>query len=74
MYIGRAETVLHDEYGGKWYWQARRSMRFANHLREEAAEFRLKYLGSDDKQDGTELAPDWRDSKASYLHENISLM
>lgn len=63
VYIGRAETVLHDEYGGKWYWQARRSMRFASHLREEAAVFRLKYLGSDDPQDGTELAPDWRDSK-----------
>lgn len=67
VYLGRAETILHDEFGGKWYWQARRSMRFASHLRDEAAKFRIKYLSSDDTQDGTELTPDWRDSKASYL-------
>lgn len=63
VFIGRAETILHDEYGGKWYWAARRSMRFARHLREEATRFRRDYLGSDDKQDKTEVKDDWRDTK-----------
>ncbi|KAK7085637.1 GDP-fucose protein O-fucosyltransferase 2 [Halocaridina rubra] len=65
VFIGRAETILHDEFGGKWFWSARRSMRFANHLREEADEFRKKYLDSDDVRDKTEVYEDWRDRKPS---------
>lgn len=61
--IGRAETILHDEYGGKWYWAARQSMRFANHLQEEATRFRKNQLDSDDVHDKTEVKEDWRDSK-----------
>ncbi|XP_068216184.1 GDP-fucose protein O-fucosyltransferase 2-like [Palaemon carinicauda] len=61
--VGRAETVLHDEFGGKWFWSARRSMRFANHLQEEANRFRKQFLDSDDARDLTEKKEDWRDSK-----------
>nr|XP_045622997.1 GDP-fucose protein O-fucosyltransferase 2-like [Procambarus clarkii]XP_045622998.1 GDP-fucose protein O-fucosyltransferase 2-like [Procambarus clarkii]XP_045622999.1 GDP-fucose protein O-fucosyltransferase 2-like [Procambarus clarkii]XP_045623000.1 GDP-fucose protein O-fucosyltransferase 2-like [Procambarus clarkii]XP_045623001.1 GDP-fucose protein O-fucosyltransferase 2-like [Procambarus clarkii] len=63
VFIVRAETILHDEYGGKWYWNARRSMRFAHHLREEAASFRRKYLNSEDVQDKTVVKEDWRDTQ-----------
>jgi hypothetical protein len=28
VYIDRAETILHDNFGDKYYWQARRSMRY----------------------------------------------
>ena len=65
IYIGRAETILHDEYGGKWYWKARRSMRFATHLQDKAAKFRAAHLASSDVQDGTLVPSDWRDTKAS---------
>ncbi|XP_042886452.1 GDP-fucose protein O-fucosyltransferase 2-like isoform X1 [Penaeus japonicus] len=61
--VTRAETVLHDEYGGKRYWAARRSMRFAEHLRLEAAKFRAEFLRSDDVSDKTEVTDDWRDFK-----------
>lgn len=63
IYIGRAETIIHDEYGGKWYWKARRSMRFATHLQDEAARFRANHLASNDVQDSTQVASDWRDTK-----------
>ena len=65
IYIGRAETIIHDEYGGKWYWKARRSMRFATHLQDKAAKFRAAHLASSDVQDGTLVPSDWRDTKAS---------
>nr|XP_027232330.1 GDP-fucose protein O-fucosyltransferase 2-like [Penaeus vannamei] len=64
--ITRAETVLHDEYGGKRYWAARRSMRFANHLMSEAARFRAEYLHSDDINDKTVVTDDWRDFKPKH--------
>ncbi|CAL4144320.1 unnamed protein product, partial [Meganyctiphanes norvegica] len=64
--FGRAETVLHDEYGGNWYWSARRSMRFAKHLKKEADQFRAKYLDSDDQRDKTEVEDDWRDTKKRH--------
>ncbi|KAG0728709.1 GDP-fucose protein O-fucosyltransferase 2 [Chionoecetes opilio] len=63
IYIGRAETLLHDEYGGEWYWRARRSMRFAVHLYDEAARYRAEHLASSDGQDGTPVTPDWRDTR-----------
>ncbi|XP_037775793.1 GDP-fucose protein O-fucosyltransferase 2-like [Penaeus monodon] len=64
--ITRAETVLHDEYGGRRYWAARRSMRFAKHLLSEAARFRAEYLHSDDVSDKTEVTDDWRDFKPKH--------
>lgn len=32
LFIDRAEIILHDYFGDEYYWQARRSMRYANHL------------------------------------------
>lgn len=56
---------MHDKYGEKWYWAARRSMRFARHLQDEAAKFRMTYLNSNDVDNKTEVQDDWRDTKAS---------
>ncbi|XP_066949925.1 GDP-fucose protein O-fucosyltransferase 2 [Macrobrachium rosenbergii] len=61
--VGRAETILHDEFGGTWFWSARRSMRFARHLVAEANRFRKEFLDSDDARDQTEITEDWRDTK-----------
>lgn len=58
-----AEVALHDTFGDKIYWQARRSMRFNTHLREIANEYRKKYLNSSDENDNTFLALDWRYDK-----------
>uniref|UniRef100_A0A8C2JBP1 GDP-fucose protein O-fucosyltransferase 2 n=1 Tax=Cyprinus carpio TaxID=7962 RepID=A0A8C2JBP1_CYPCA len=40
--LDRAETVLHDHYAGKDYWDTRRSMVFAKHLRIIGDEFRTQ--------------------------------
>ncbi|XP_077993934.1 GDP-fucose protein O-fucosyltransferase 2-like [Glandiceps talaboti] len=63
VFIDRAEEVLHKNYGQKDYWDARRSMRFAKHLRDIGDEFRKEYLDSDDERDKTVLADDWREMK-----------
>ncbi|XP_070980005.1 GDP-fucose protein O-fucosyltransferase 2-like isoform X1 [Oncorhynchus clarkii lewisi] len=57
--LDRAETVLHDHYAGKDYWNTRRSMVFAKHLRLLGDEFRAKYLNSTDEQDQTVYNEDW---------------
>ncbi|KTG05089.1 hypothetical protein cypCar_00038574 [Cyprinus carpio] len=61
--LDRAETVLHDHYAGKDYWDTRRSMVFAKHLRIIGDEFRAKYLNSTDKQDQTPYNEDWTQMK-----------
>ncbi|KAG1952053.1 GDP-fucose protein O-fucosyltransferase [Pimephales promelas] len=61
--LDRAETVLHDHYAGKDYWDTRRSMVFAKHLRIIGDEFRAKYLNSTDKQDLTPYNEDWTQMK-----------
>ncbi|XP_043228174.1 GDP-fucose protein O-fucosyltransferase 2-like [Amphibalanus amphitrite] len=61
--VDRAETVLHHHYGGRQFWAARRSMRFARHLVEEAAALRRDLLASEDEEDGTRYTDDWRDMK-----------
>lgn len=61
--IDHAEIALHDYFGGKVYWQARRSMRFNLELRKIAEEFRMNYLNSNDIDDNTVLPDDWRDEK-----------
>ncbi|KAF0289220.1 GDP-fucose protein O-fucosyltransferase 2 [Amphibalanus amphitrite] len=61
--VDRAETVLHHHYGGRQFWSARRSMRFARHLVEEAAALRRDLLASEDEEDGTRYTDDWRDMK-----------
>ncbi|KAL4609113.1 GDP-fucose protein O-fucosyltransferase 2 [Arapaima gigas] len=57
--LDRAETVLHDHYAGKDYWDTRRSMVFAKHLRNIGDEFRAKYLNSTDERDLTVYQEDW---------------
>ncbi|KAK4325593.1 hypothetical protein Pmani_003835 [Petrolisthes manimaculis] len=63
IYLRRSETVLHDDFGGQWYWSARRSMRFAASLLKEAQRFRHEVLNSDDTHDKTQVKDDWRDTK-----------
>uniref|UniRef100_A0AAZ3QIX7 GDP-fucose protein O-fucosyltransferase 2 n=1 Tax=Oncorhynchus tshawytscha TaxID=74940 RepID=A0AAZ3QIX7_ONCTS len=57
--LDKAETVLHDHYAGKDYWDTRRSMVFSKHLRLLGDEFRAKYLNSTDEQDQTVYNEDW---------------
>nr|XP_032806999.1 GDP-fucose protein O-fucosyltransferase 2 isoform X2 [Petromyzon marinus] len=58
--LDRAENLLHDEYGQKTYWDARRSMVFARPLRAWADEFRAEHLNSTDATDKTFFQEDWR--------------
>ncbi|XP_048835575.1 GDP-fucose protein O-fucosyltransferase 2 isoform X2 [Brienomyrus brachyistius] len=62
--IDRAETLLHDHYAGKDYWDTRRSMVFSKHLRIIGDEFRAKYLNSTDEKDQTMYNEDWTRMKA----------
>ncbi|XP_048454553.1 GDP-fucose protein O-fucosyltransferase 2 isoform X2 [Rhincodon typus] len=57
--LDRAENLLHDHYAGKSYWDARRSMVFAKHLRMAGDEFRATYLNSTDELDKTVYNEDW---------------
>lgn len=57
--LDRAENLLHDHYGGKEYWDTRRSMVFARHLRAVGDRFRSRYLNSTDEADGTPFQEDW---------------
>ncbi|XP_050069546.1 GDP-fucose protein O-fucosyltransferase 2 [Anopheles maculipalpis] len=59
-----AEIVLHDLWGNVDYWEARRSMRFANELIEVAARFRADLLNSSDQQDRTLRPARWTDERA----------
>lgn len=65
VFVDRAESVMHDMFGGKDYWDARRSMVFAAELQKEAAEFRAKYLDSDDERDNTHRPSKWKTPKVS---------
>ncbi|KAF5903387.1 GDP-fucose protein O-fucosyltransferase 2 isoform X1, partial [Clarias magur] len=62
--LDRAETVLHDHYAGKDYWNTRRSMIFARHLRALGDQFRANYLNSTDEQDHTPYSEDWTQMRA----------
>ncbi|XP_011308816.1 GDP-fucose protein O-fucosyltransferase 2 isoform X2 [Fopius arisanus] len=57
------ETPLHDSYGSREFWKARRSMRFNSELNAIAREFREKYLNSTDNHDKTVKPVDWRNEK-----------
>ncbi|XP_015179806.1 PREDICTED: GDP-fucose protein O-fucosyltransferase 2 [Polistes dominula] len=57
------EIPLHDSYGSKDYWKARRSMRYNSELYHIASDFRAKYLNSTDKNDNTERPLDWTKEK-----------
>ncbi|XP_037380366.1 GDP-fucose protein O-fucosyltransferase 2 [Talpa occidentalis] len=57
--LDRAENLLHDHYGGKEYWDTRRSMVLARHLRAAGDAFRSRYLNSTDAADGIPFEEDW---------------
>lgn len=61
--LDRAEQVLHDTFGGKDFWDARRSMVFSKTLQDVARKFREKNLDSNDVDDKTEMPEDWRDNE-----------
>ncbi|XP_060536544.1 GDP-fucose protein O-fucosyltransferase 2 [Cylas formicarius] len=61
--VDHAEVMLHDRFGDKTYWMARRSMRFNKELRKIALKFRENYLNSTDRGDNTFLEADWRNDK-----------
>ncbi|XP_053328250.1 GDP-fucose protein O-fucosyltransferase 2 isoform X2 [Spea bombifrons] len=62
--IDRAENLLHDHYGGKDYWNTRRSMVFAQRLRTVGDVFRASVLHSNDEADKTIFNEDWTNVKA----------
>ncbi|XP_011609164.1 GDP-fucose protein O-fucosyltransferase 2 [Takifugu rubripes] len=62
--LDRAETLLHDHYAGKDYWDTRRSMVFAKHLRLIGDNFRATHLNSTDISDSTVYSEDWTRMKA----------
>ncbi|KAG8559051.1 hypothetical protein GDO81_017228 [Engystomops pustulosus] len=57
--LDRAENLLHDHYAGRDYWNTRRSMVFAKHLRIVGDEFRANFLKSSDEADKTIFNEDW---------------
>ncbi|XP_032671936.1 GDP-fucose protein O-fucosyltransferase 2 isoform X2 [Odontomachus brunneus] len=58
------EIALHDEYGSKEYWKARRSMRYNSELYNIANEYRRVFLNSTDQNDNTERLVDWTKEKS----------
>ncbi|XP_022333268.2 GDP-fucose protein O-fucosyltransferase 2-like [Crassostrea virginica] len=65
IFLPRAENLMHAEYGehSALFWKARRSMVYAEPLRDAADRFRREHLGSDDETDKTILF-DWTNIKA----------
>ncbi len=55
----KSETLLHDVYGEKLYWEARRSMVFTKALRDIGDRFRTEELDSTDEKDNTVFDDDW---------------
>ncbi|OAD55705.1 GDP-fucose protein O-fucosyltransferase 2 [Eufriesea mexicana] len=53
------EIALHDFYGTREYWKARRSMRYNFELYDIANEYRKKFLNSTNLRDKTERPDDW---------------
>ncbi|XP_071942701.1 GDP-fucose protein O-fucosyltransferase 2-like isoform X1 [Antedon mediterranea] len=63
VFVDRAEELLHDHYGGKDYWDARRSMRFSDSLIDIGDAIRKKYFHSTDEKDNTIMERNWQDQK-----------
>jgi len=61
------EIALHDEYGSKEYWRARRSMRYNSELYDIAKDYRRLFLNSTDKNDNTERPADWTKEVVCYI-------
>lgn len=60
VFVDRTETILHDVFGDVFYWKARRSMRYAEHLIEYGGIFRRETFNSTDENDKTIMGDDWR--------------
>ncbi|XP_012226759.1 GDP-fucose protein O-fucosyltransferase 2 [Linepithema humile] len=58
------EIALHDKYGSKEYWEARRSMRYNSELYNIARNYRKTFLNSTDENDYTERPADWTKEKS----------
>lgn len=63
--VDHAEVALHDYFGSRIYWEARRSMRFNGRLREFAGNFRKNHLNSTDEHDKTFLPENWQDERVN---------
>ncbi|VDK23841.1 unnamed protein product [Anisakis simplex] len=63
LFIDRAEAILHSSFGDSYYWEARRSMRYAKHLVEIGDKFRSEKLNSNDVSDKTVLDKSWDETK-----------
>nr|CAH7723876.1 unnamed protein product [Callosobruchus chinensis] len=61
--INHAEVSLHEYFGNKAYWQARRSLRYSKELVDISANFRREHLDSTDEKDKTLLPKNWEDEK-----------
>ncbi|XP_065226652.1 GDP-fucose protein O-fucosyltransferase 2 [Planococcus citri] len=61
--LEHAEVVLHDFYGGKDYWNCRKSMQFNENLKQIASDFMQTQLNSSFTLEGTS-------SKNKYLKGN----
>lgn len=59
-----AEIVLHDQWGDKEFWRARRSMRFAEPLQEIAEKYRARVLNSHKVEEGVQRPPMWELERA----------
>ncbi|KAG4080160.1 hypothetical protein HA402_008231 [Bradysia odoriphaga] len=62
--LNHAEIVLHDVWGNREFWRARRSMRFSKILTSIADEFRLRNFNSTDESDGVLRPANWQDEKS----------
>lgn len=65
--LNHAEIVLHDVWGNRQFWQARRSMRFSKVLTSIADEFRLSKFNSTNENDGVIRPTNWQDEKSHRL-------
>lgn len=57
------EIPLHDLYGTKDYWRARRSMRYNLELYKIANDYRATYLNSTNEKDNTNRPTNWIEEK-----------
>ncbi|XP_011149971.1 GDP-fucose protein O-fucosyltransferase 2 isoform X2 [Harpegnathos saltator] len=58
------EIALHDEYGSREYWKARRSMRYNSELYNIANEYRRTFLNSTNENDNIKRPIDWTKEKS----------
>ncbi|XP_017884644.1 GDP-fucose protein O-fucosyltransferase 2 [Ceratina calcarata] len=57
------EIALHDSYGSREYWRARRSMRYNSELYSIANKYRETFLNSTNDRDKTKRPDDWTKEK-----------